>query len=222
MLFRSPIATDGRSELVETAAQAESISLAFLVLLERLSPVERAVFLLRDVFEYEYEEIASIVGKAEANCRQILHRARQRLADRPRYEVSYEARERLAEQFVRAAAGGDVDGLLALLAEDVVFTGDGGGVVRTVHRPVRGAANVVRGSLGSLRWLPADATARIEPINGGPAIVVYAGGRPIQVVAVEVAGGRIARIDAVVNPAKLGRVGSGGGPPPELPVGPAT
>lgn len=200
-----PIPTAEQPDLVESAVLTESLSLAFLVLLERLNPVERAVFLLREVFDYGYDEIAAIVDKSEANCRQIHHRARARIdAGRPRFTVSDEEHARLTEEFLRAGAEGDVERLVGLLAEDVVFTGDGGGKARTALKQVRGAANVVRGLLGGIRWLPPGTQARLETINGEPGILLHVDGQPVQAVVLGVENGRIARIDAVLNPDKLG------------------
>jgi RNA polymerase sigma-70 factor (ECF subfamily) len=199
-----PIPTADQPDLVETAALAESLSLAFMVLLERLNPVERAVFLLRDVFDYGYDEIAAIVGRSEANCRQIHHRARQQIhAGRPRFEVSHEEQARLTEEFMRAGAEGDVDRLVGMLAEDVVFTGDGGGKVRTALNQVHGREKVMRGLLGGIKWLPPGTRARLEPINGEPGIVLHVDGEPVQAIVLGVERGKITRIDAVLNPDKL-------------------
>jgi RNA polymerase sigma-70 factor (ECF subfamily) len=199
-----PIPTADQPDLVETAALAESLSLAFLVLLERLNPVERAVFLLRDVFDYRYDEIAAIVGRSEANCRQIHHRARQQIeTGRPRFAVSDEEPARLTEEFLRASAEGDVDRLVGMLAEDVVFTGDGGGKMRTALKQIRGADKVVRGLVGGIRWLPPGTQARLETINGQPGILLHVDGEPVQAVVLGVEHGRITRIDAVLNPDKL-------------------
>lgn len=211
-----PIPTADQPDLVETAALAESLSLAFLVVLERLSPLERAVFLLREVFDYGYGEIARIVDKSEANCRQIHHRARGRIAaGRPRFAVSYEEQARLTEQFLRASAEGDVGRLVGMLTEDVVFTGDGGGKMRTAVKQIRGADRVVRGLLGAIRWMPAGLQARLEPINGQPGILLHVDGQPFQAIVLGVENGRISRIDAVLNPEKLGAFMAKPGRPPE-------
>jgi RNA polymerase sigma-70 factor (ECF subfamily) len=202
-----PIATGQRQELVETPILAESLSFAFLVLLENLAPLERAVFVLREVFDYDYADIAAMVEKSEANCRQIFHRAQQRLEERrSRFAVSREQQQRVTDQFLRASTGGDMQGLLNLLTEEVVFTGDGGGKVRVGHR-VRGPTKVARGTLAGLHPLLSTMQARIEEINGQPAIVGYLDGRPYGVVLLELEGERIRNIYAVVNPDKLRRVG---------------
>jgi RNA polymerase sigma-70 factor (ECF subfamily) len=201
-----PIATGLRQELVDTTVLAESLSFAFLVMLENLGPLERAVFLLREVFEYEYAEIAAIVGKSEANCRQVFHRAQQHLGERryrpPRFDVSHEQQERITDQFLRASTNGDMQGLLNLLTEDIVFTGDGGGKVRVGHK-VHGPDKVARGTLAGLRPLLSTMQPRIEEINGQPAIVGYVHGRPYGVVLLDIEGERIRNIYAVVNPDKL-------------------
>jgi RNA polymerase sigma-70 factor (ECF subfamily) len=191
-----PIPTDQRQDLTETAILAESLSFAFLVMLESLGPLERAVFLLREVFDYDYAEIAAIVGKSEAYCRQVLHRARQHLTQRrPRFEVSREQQERITSQFLRASLGGDMQGLLNLLAEDVVFAADSGGKAW--------AGKVARGVLGGRRFLPPGIQGSIEEVNGRPAIVGYVDGRPVIVLLLHIEGERIRSIYQVVNPDKL-------------------
>ncbi len=199
-----PIATGQRQELVDTPVLAESLSFAFLVLLENLRPLERAVFVLREVFDYEYAEIAAMLGKSEANCRQVFHRAQQRLEERrsPFAVPQEQQQQRLADQFLRASASGDMQALLNLLTEEVVFVGDGGGKVRVGHR-VRGPRNVARGTLAGLRPLLSVMQARIEEINGQPAIVGYVDGRPYGAVFLDLEGERIRAIYAVVNPDKL-------------------
>jgi len=133
----------------------ETLSFAFLVLLERLGPLERAVFLLREVFEYAYPDIAEIVGKSQTNCRQILRRAHHHLDQhRPRFDVSQEQQRRLTEQFLHASTSGDMQGLLALLTDDIVFIGDGGGKVPIALKPVHGPDKVARGTTGGLRFFP--------------------------------------------------------------------
>ncbi len=203
-----PISTSQRQELVETPILAESLSFAFLVLLETLAPLERVVFVLREVFDYDYADIAALVQKSEANCRQLFHRAQQRLEERrARFTVSREQQQRVTTQFLRASTGGDMQGLLNLLTEEVVFTGDGGGQVRVGHR-VRGPDKVARGTLAGLRPLLSMMQIRIEEINGQPAIVGYLDGRPYGVVLLDLEGERIRNIYAVVNPDKLRWVGA--------------
>jgi RNA polymerase sigma-70 factor, ECF subfamily len=199
-----PVPTDQRQDLTETAILAESLSFAFLVMLENLGPLEHAVFLLREVFDYDYAEIAAIVGKSEANCRQVLHRAHQHLEQRrPRFEVSREQQERITSQFLLASLNGDVQSLLNLLAEDAVFAADSGGKARAGLKPVHGADKVARGILGGLRFLPPGIQGSIEEVNGQPAIVGYVDGRPYIVVILDIEGERIRRIYQIVNPDKL-------------------
>ncbi len=198
-----PIATGLRAELVDTTVLSESLSFAFLVMLENLGPLERAVFLLHEVFEYEYAEIAAIVGKSEANCRQIFHRAQQHLGERrSRFNATYEQQVRITDQFLRASTSGDMQGLLNLLTEDIVFTGDGAGKVRVGHK-VHGPDNVARGTIAGLRPLLSSMQPRIEAINGQPAIVGYVDDQPYGVVLLEIEGEHIRRIYAVLNPDKL-------------------
>jgi RNA polymerase sigma-70 factor, ECF subfamily len=196
-----PIPTDQRQDLTETAILGESLSFAFLVMLESLGPLERAVFLLREVFEYDYAEIAAIVGKSEAYCRQVLHRAHQHLEQRrPRFEVSRQQQERITSQFLDVSLGGDMQGLLNLLADDVVFAPDSGGKAWAGLKPVHGADKVARGVLGGRRFLPPGIQASIEEINGQPAIVGYVDGRPVIVLLLSIEGERIRNIYQVVNP----------------------
>ncbi len=199
-----PVSTSRHPELVETTVLSESLSFAFLVMLEKLGPVERAVFLLHDIFDYDYADIAAIIGKSEANCRQILHRAHQHLGQRyPRFEVSHEQQERITTQFLRASTSGDMQGLLNLLTEDIVFTADSGGKVRAGLKSVRGPNNVARGTLGGLRLIPPGVEAHIEEVNGQPAIVAYLDGHPYGVVLLDFEGERIRSIYTVLNPDKL-------------------
>jgi RNA polymerase sigma-70 factor (ECF subfamily) len=177
--------------------------MAFLVLLENLNPVERAVFLLREVFGYDYEEISRIVGKSEDNCRQIARRARQSVAARrPRFERSPEE-ERLTQQFLEACTSGDMEGLVSLLSEDVTLWSDGGGNLAAAPYPIRSPERVARFLLGVLRTVPPRFSARLAQANGGPGIVGYVDGRPTGVVALDVADGRLCGVRIVVNPEKL-------------------
>ncbi len=187
-----------------TAVDA-SLSMAFLVLLESLTPTERAVFILREVFDYDYDEISRLVGKGEANCRQIARRARQSVAARrPRFESSPEQEERLMESFLDACLGGDMEALLALLSEDVALWSDGGGKTRAALNPIHGAEKVARFFFGVLRKAPPGFVVRRASINGRPGLVGYFGdGRPHSVAAFDVAEGSIRAIRLVVNPEKL-------------------
>lgn len=201
-----PVATSQMPELSETAIQAESLSLAFLLLLEKLNPLERAVFLLREVFEYEYGEIASIVEKSEANCRQIFHRAQQHLEkDRTRFSASREQQELITNRFLQASLAGDMQGLLSLLSADIVSMGDSGGkgALRAGLMPVYGPDKVSRGYLGALRSMPDGVVTRVTEVNGQPALVGYLNEKPIGAILLQIEDAHISRIYYVVNPDKL-------------------
>lgn len=197
--------------LVGSAAERveddETLSLAFMAVLERLTPIERAVFVLHEVFGYSHDEVAAIVEQSPANSRQLLGRARRHLErGRPRFEPSRERREALLARFLDAIRAGDVDGLVELLAADAVSYADGGGKVRATPLPIYGAEKVAR------LWarLGADsgqyALERVD-VNGQPGIVARAGdGSVAGVLTLGVAGGRVQTVWAVVNPDKLARV----------------
>ena len=199
----------------EHAELADSLSMAFLVLLETLSPVERAVFMLREVFGYGYPDVARITGKTEVNCRQIFARARQRIAagGQAREIAPPPARraegEELARAFFEAAAGGDMEALLGMLAPDVVVHGDGGGKGQVAARPPAGRQRVARHLAGLFRrGRVLGVSLRLAWVNGQPGAVAYdAAGRVVSVFALDVAGGLVQAIRAVVNPDKLGHLG---------------
>jgi RNA polymerase sigma-70 factor (ECF subfamily) len=190
---------------------ADSLSLAFLVLLERLSPEQRAVLLLRDVFDYGYDEIARIVGTSEANARQLAARARRHVEERrPRFEASREQRDELARRFFAAAQDGDLGALEALLAHDVVLHGDGGGRVPALARSLHGRSRVARTLLAWARQGMRRAGAQIRPVevNGQPgALLLDRDGRVISVMALDVAGGYVQAVSSIVNPEKLRHLG---------------
>jgi RNA polymerase sigma-70 factor (ECF subfamily) len=206
-----PLPTDAEQpDPAALAEQADSLSLAMLLLLERLTPVERAVFLLHDVFGYRYDEIAPIVERSEANCRQIAIRARRHVdAGRPRFEATREAREALAGRFFVAVADGDVDGLVALLASDVVVYGDGGGKAPQWSRPIAGADRVARLLANVGRQVTSrGGTLQPRSINGQPgAIVRDPAGRVVSVFALDIADGAVHTVRSVINPDKLGHLG---------------
>jgi RNA polymerase sigma-70 factor (ECF subfamily) len=205
-----PLVTESEADVAQHAEMADSLSMAFLVLLETLSPVERAVFLLREVFEYGYDEIAQIVEKSEANCRQILARARHRVeASTPRFETSRSQRDELARRFFAACEQGDMDGLLDLLTADVVFVGDGGGKGQGLREPASGRERVARLLLGLfVRGAALGASIRPVQVNGQPgAISLDAEGRVVNAFALDIADGRVQAIRSVVNPDKLGHLG---------------
>ncbi len=190
----------------------ETVSVAFLALLERLSPVQRAVFLLREVFGYQYPEIAVVIGKNEATCRQAFRRARHYLHDRPRFETSTAERDRLVGRFLAAARDGDLRGLEAMLAGDVVFYGDGGGKAPAVRKPVRGAAQVGRFLLGLARQA-SHLGFRLEPVRVNGELGARASSRDgaiLGVLSLGIRDGRILAIYNQVNPDKLGHLGTAG------------
>jgi RNA polymerase sigma-70 factor, ECF subfamily len=203
-----PLATGQGSDPLGLIRVDETLSMAFLVLLERLTPVERAVFLLREVFEYEYSEIAAVLTLSEANCRQILSRARQHIgAMRPRFQASQDHRGRLLERFLEAVTTGNMEGLLSLLSADVVLYADGGGKAPAVPNAVHGAANVARGILGgSRKFAPGNLVQRIVQMNGEPGIVSYLDGEPFFALTVCAAHDRIESIYFITNPEKLAHI----------------
>jgi RNA polymerase sigma-70 factor (ECF subfamily) len=200
-----PIVTAPGSDPLENIRLDESLSMAFLLMLERLTPVERAVFVLREVFEYEYPELATIIGESEANCRQILHRARQHVtAMRPRFKASQQQKSDLLEGFLQATKSGNLEGLVALLAGDVVLHSDGGGKAVGAPNLIRGAKNVARGALGSLQKLmPKNLAFRLAQVNGEPGIVSYLAGKPYSVLTLVAGEEHIQTIYVVTNPDKL-------------------
>lgn len=200
---------------VEHAELADSLSMAFLVLLEALSPMERAVFMLREVFGYDYADVARTTGKSEANCRQIFARARKHIAaagpDAPSAAAPAQRAEgeELARKFFEAAGGGDLDALLGMLAPEVVFQGDGGGKGRAAKHPVADPLRVGRLLVGGIRRIRTfGAEFRPASINGRPGAVWYdAEGRVISVLELDIADGAIRSIHAISNPDKLGHLG---------------
>lgn len=210
-----PILTE--SDIAEDVVAAESISMAMLVVLETLSPLERAVFVLKEVFDFSYAEIAEAVERSEGAVRQAAHRAREHVrARRPRFEADHEKRRAATERFFAATVGGDVNALMELLAPDVTLWTDGGGKVRQAMRPVVGAANVLRWIAGNVKRPYegveiADMTAELVDINGGPGIVMRGAGRIIATITVDLdAQGRIVTVHNVANPDKLRAVAEGG------------
>ncbi len=206
-----PIITDGDDDPARHAETADSLSMAMLVLLESLSPEQRAVLLLHDVFDYGFAEIAAIVGKSEDNARQLASRARRSVQRRrPRFQTTREQREELAARFFEAAEQGDLAGLQELLAADVRLTGDGGGKVPALAQPLQGRSSVARTLISWLRVgerLPGVSLRPVE-VNGGPgALVLDAQQRLIGVLALDIAGGQIRSIGSIGNPDKLGHLG---------------
>ena len=199
-------AVDEYVDLADRAALSDSLSTAFLVVLERLSPDQRAVFLLCDVFGYPYDDVAGIIGKTPAACRQLAVRARRRIADnRPRFDPSPHERDELVRRFVAAAEDGELDGLIELLAPDVTFTGDGGGKGQAFPRPIHGGDKVARMAIGVLSRL-ASAGLGVVPVHvgGQPALRMHdAANRTVAVWSFAIADGVITTIHGMVNPDKL-------------------
>jgi RNA polymerase sigma-70 factor, ECF subfamily len=209
--FPEPLLTDPYQDPERSAELADSVSMAALLLLERLSPLERAVFVLREVFGFGYPEIASAVGRSEAACRQLAARARRHMdAGRPRFEADRRGREELAARFFGALAEGDVDALRELLAADVQLVGDSGGKAPALARSVIGAEKVARVLASFIPWLVrVEVTWEQREVNGQPgAIFRDRDGKVLNTVALEVLDGQIQAIRSVSNPDKLGHVGS--------------
>jgi RNA polymerase sigma-70 factor (ECF subfamily) len=203
-----PLLTTG-PDTADRAELAESVSLAMLVVLESLSPEERAVFVLHEVFGFPHAEIAAAIGRSDASVRQLMHRAREHVqARRPRFDVDAGQQREVTERFLAAAAGGDIDELMLVLAPDVILVSDGGGKAKAPLRPVIGADKVAR-FLAAISAQPymgigkSEMTIEVAEINGGPGILVTTGGRPITAVTTVIAGGRITAIQLVANPDKL-------------------
>ena len=204
-----PIPTDAAADPATQAEQADSLSLAFLVVLESLSPVERAVFLLREVFEYDYPEVAEAAGVTEVNARQIAHRAKQHISGRrPRFEASAEKRLEMTLRFLAACTAGEMDGLAALLSDDIALYSDGGGKVRAARRPIIGVGRVTRFLLGILDKTPEDSATSILDVNGAPTIAISERDHLTAILSLDVAEGLIQTIHIIVNPDKLERLDS--------------
>jgi RNA polymerase sigma-70 factor (ECF subfamily) len=205
-----PLLTDPEPEDLRHAETADSLSLAFLVLLESLGPVERAVFLLREVFDYEYDQIAEAVGKSPENCRQIAVRARRQVeARKPRFEVSRRKRQELSRRFFEAVEADDTQELVQLLAADVVLYGDGGGKAPAILEPLYGrdqVANLFRQAKAFSEQLGARSVHYAE-VNGQPgALYLDTDGHPVLVVSLGIADGLVQTVHAITNPDKLGHL----------------
>jgi len=205
-----PLLTEEVPDASQHAEMADSMSMAFLVLLESLSPVERAVFLLREVFDYPYDEIAQTIGKTEDNTRQLAVRARKHVEERrPRFEADKKARDELAGRFWAAAQEGDTEGLVKLLADDVVFYGDGGGKGPAIAKPLYGRERVLKFVFGLMR-LVGRMGVTFEPsqVNGEPGVIARApDGSIVSVLSMSIADGQVISLRSVVNPDKLGHLG---------------
>jgi RNA polymerase sigma-70 factor (ECF subfamily) len=203
------IETDATPEF-ERVESADTLSIAFLVLLETLSPAERAVFLLREVFEFDYPHIAGILGKTEIYCRQLLSRARQHIeARKPRFDADEHERNQLAAHFFAAVQDGDLGPLTSMLAADVVAYGDGGGNGPSLPRPINGRGKVLR-LLAAIARAVSDFNLHIEqvPVNGQPgALLLDSGGRLLNVLALDILDGAIQTVRSIINPDKLHHLG---------------
>ncbi|MFD5271377.1 RNA polymerase sigma-70 factor [Streptomyces sp. NPDC058335] len=195
---------DTVQDTAERAVLADSVSLAVLVVLESLSPLERAVFVLREAFGYPHADIAAVLDRSESAVRQLAGRARRHVDERrPRYDVDPVQRRELTERFLAAAAEGDLEGLLELLAPDVRLVGDSGGRSKAPLRVLESADHVGRFLVGVTRKSVPDLSVRVLELNGGPAVLVLSGGRPDSVLQLDVADGRIRTVYVVRNPDKL-------------------
>ncbi|PSB56189.1 RNA polymerase sigma-70 factor [Chamaesiphon polymorphus] len=194
-------------DLLETISQKETLSMAFMLMLETLTPVERAVFLLRDVFDLDYAEIADTIDKSPQNCRQIAHRARINIdRKQTRYEMSMEQKVRLLQQFLVACNGRDLDSLIRLLAADCKFYSDGGGKATAALKPIFGCDRVISFLSNVMKQLPPDLQVIAIELNGEPSVILQTGNLVAQTLTVRIRDGKIAEIYAIRNPDKLDRL----------------
>jgi RNA polymerase sigma-70 factor (ECF subfamily) len=201
-----PLLTEG-----DPAVGAEDVSFALLAVLERLSPLERVVFVLRNAFDLTFDEIVPVVGRDAATCRKIFSRARARmLEERPRFIVDRERHRALLRSFMEAARGGDTAKLISLLDDDVVLHGDGGGKALATKKPVVGNVAVARFIIALNQRLPSNLSMEESELNGAPGLVLRAGGRPIVAILIDSDGERIHSVFAVANPDKLDAIASAG------------
>ena len=205
-----PVLTADTAGPAASFALSESISMALLIMLEKLSPAERAAFLLREVFGYDYAKLATILDRSQAATRQLVSRARRKLeraaGDRSPVAGPHKRPSRLTEQFLFAANGGDMEGLLNLLAPDATVWSDGGGKAAAARRPIQGAEKVAAFFLGLARQAPAGAVGWFTEINGETGFILYEDGRPTTALVPHVVDGRIHAVYAVRNPDKLQRL----------------
>ncbi len=208
-----PLLTKENPDLAERAVVAESVSLAMLVVLESLTPEERAVFVLREVFGYSHAEIGAALDRTDASVRQLAHRAREHVqARRPKFAVDRGQQDEVTRRFLDAAGGGDLDELMAVLAPEVTLTSDGGGVARAALRPVSGADKVARLLFGIRRKAGLDVPglrSELAQVNGGPGLLFTAGDRAAAAMTWEVSGGQVTAIHLITNPDKLAAISAG-------------
>jgi RNA polymerase sigma factor (sigma-70 family) len=205
-----PLATP--NDVADGVVRGESVSMALLVVLETLSPLERAVFVLHEVFGYSHPEVAGVLGRSASAVRQVAHRAREHVhARRPRYEADPRVRRQVTERFVAAVVGGDIEALIQVLAPDVTLWADGGGKARAAGtRPVQGREKIARLLIGDAARRPIpDLAVRYEQVNGEPSALLLSGGTPFGVVVLDLAaeGGQVGGIYIVTNPDKLSHLG---------------
>ncbi len=202
-----PLVESVEPEAERRTEQAESLSLAFLRILENLTPTERAVFLLREVFDYSYDEVASIVEKTPASCRQLAKRARDHIQEnRPRYTASEEKKQHLMGQFFLCCTEGDMEGFLTVLSEDAILYSDGGGKVHAARRPIYGADKIARFFLGILKKKQEDVVVLPAFVNGEPGLVEYLHGQPQSAFTVTIENDRITELFVINNPDKISRI----------------
>jgi RNA polymerase sigma-70 factor (ECF subfamily) len=199
----------------QPGVRAEDVSFALMVVLERLSPLERVIFILRNAFDLPFEEIAPVVGRDVVGCRKIFSRARARIAEqRPRFAVDRERHRAILRSFADAARDGDTAKLVSLLDENVVLHGDGGGKALALKKPIVGGMAVAHFIIAVNRTLPADVGAEVVELNGAPGLVLRADGRPVVAIIIETDGERIRSVFAVSNPDKLYAIASAHAQPP--------
>jgi RNA polymerase sigma-70 factor, ECF subfamily len=209
-----PVVDPGETDPSGKLEAAESVSMALLVVLESLSPVERAAYLLRRVFDYGYDEIGNILDKSEANCRQLVSRAEERIRERrPRFEAEPAEARRLTGAFLQACSTGDLDGLVNLLATDAVLYSDSGGKATAALVPIRGAAHIARLFLSIMKKAPPSLEVRWVRVNGQPGLLAVVDGKVIQLMTFDIVDGRIATCFVIRNPDKLERIRLSGTPP---------
>jgi RNA polymerase sigma-70 factor (TIGR02957 family) len=202
-----PTLTDSPDTPEQVLERADNISVAFLAVLERLAPEARAAFLMREVFDADYDEVALTLGKSEAACRQLVHRAKAQVQEaRPRYQVSRETHQRLLRAFADAAARGSLHDLKALMAEDVELIGDGGGKVQSFSKVLRGSQRLAQLYFALWRRLGAAVRMELAEINGEPGLLRFVDGQLESAQTFEIEGERIVRIRAQRNPDKLARI----------------
>jgi RNA polymerase sigma-70 factor (TIGR02957 family) len=210
-----PLLTEAGPDAAERAELAESVSVAMLVVLESLTPEERAVFVLREVFGFGHAEIGAALGRSAPAVRQLAHRAREHVqARRPRFDVDWNQQREVTDRFLAAAAGGDIEALMTVLAPDVTLLTDGGGKTRAALRPITGDRKVARWLVGVVGRpyqgvAVSDMSLEAAEINGSPGTLIMAGGRAIAALTLAVSGGRITAIQLLANPDKLTAITAG-------------